>query len=87
MSLIGPRPDYFHHARRYVKTVRGYRQRHRVRPGISGLAQTELGYVNCSEGTRQKVQLDLRYVENMSFQMDVYVFWRTLETVFGRKGC
>ncbi|MEQ8903296.1 MAG: sugar transferase [Roseovarius sp.] len=87
MSLIGPRPDYFHHARRYVKTVRGYRQRHQVRPGISGLAQTELGYVNCSEGTQLKVQLDLRYVENLSFQMDVYVFRRTLETVFGRKGC
>lgn len=87
MSLIGPRPDYFHHARRYVKTVRGYRQRHQVRPGISGLAQIELGYVNSSEGTRLKVQLDLRYVENLSFQMDVYVFRRTLETIFGRKGC
>ena len=87
MSLIGPRPDYFHHARRYMRSVPGYRRRHDVRPGISGLAQTDLGYVDCSEGTRRKVALDLRYVEEMSLRLDLYVFWRTLVTVFGRKGC
>ena len=87
MSLIGPRPDYFHHARRYVRSVAGYRRRHAVRPGISGLAQTDLGYVNCSEGTRKKVALDLRYVDEMSLRLDLYVFWRTLVTVFGRRGC
>jgi lipopolysaccharide/colanic/teichoic acid biosynthesis glycosyltransferase len=87
MSLIGPRPDYFHHARRYMRSVPGYRRRHDVRPGISGLAQTDLGYVDCTEGTRRKVALDLRYVEEMSLRLDLYVFWRTLVTVFGRKGC
>ncbi|MET4100769.1 lipopolysaccharide/colanic/teichoic acid biosynthesis glycosyltransferase [Roseovarius sp. MBR-78] len=87
MSLIGPRPDYFHHARRYVRNVAGYRRRHDVRPGISGLAQTDLGYVDDSEGTRRKVVLDLRYVDEMSLRLDLYVFWRTLVTVCGRKGC
>lgn len=87
MSLIGPRPDYYHHARRYLRSVPGYRRRHEVRPGISGLAQTDLGYVDCTEGTRRKVALDLRYVEYMSLRLDLYVFRRTLQTVFGRKGC
>ncbi|MFB9149415.1 sugar transferase [Roseovarius ramblicola] len=87
MSLIGPRPDYFHHARRYLRRVPGYRRRHEVRPGISGLAQTDLGYVDCTEGTRLKVALDLRYVEQMSLRLDLYIFRRTLETVVGRKGC
>ncbi len=87
MSLIGPRPDYFHHARRYVRSVPGYRRRHDVRPGISGLAQTDLGYVDCTEGTRRKVALDLRYVDEMSLRLDLYVFWRTLVTVFWRRGC
>jgi len=87
MSLIGPRPDYFHHARRYLKSVPDYRERHSVRPGISGLAQTELGYVDSTEGTRQKVRLDLEYVERMSVSLDLFIFWRTLVTVFGRKGC
>jgi len=87
MSLIGPRPDYFSHASRYVRSVPGYRRRHDVRPGISGLAQTNLSYVDCTEGTRHKVALDLRYVEEMSWVLDLYVFWRTLVTVFAGKGC
>jgi lipopolysaccharide/colanic/teichoic acid biosynthesis glycosyltransferase len=87
MSLIGPRPDYFHHARKYMRVVPGYRRRHSVRPGISGLAQTDLGYVESTEGTFLKVKLDLHYVDNLNPKMDAYVFWRTLVTVFGRRGC
>jgi len=87
MSLIGPRPDYFHHARRYIRSVTGYRRRHDVRPGISGLAQTDLGYVDNSEGTQKKVILDLRYVDHIGLRLDLYVFWRTLVTVFGGRGC
>ena len=37
MSLIGPRPDYYIHALEYVKNVKGYRERHIIRPGITGL--------------------------------------------------
>ncbi len=87
MSLIGPRPDFFHHARRYVRTVPGYRRRHAVRPGISGLAQTDLGYTATTDATRLKVRLDLHYVQNQSLALDAYIFWRTLVTVFRRKGC
>ena len=87
MSLIGPRPDYFHHARRYMRSVAGYRRRHDVLPGISGLAQTDLGYVDDIEGTRHKVIMDLRYLDELSPRLDLYIFWRTLVTVFGRRGC
>jgi lipopolysaccharide/colanic/teichoic acid biosynthesis glycosyltransferase len=87
MSLIGPRPDYFHHARRFVRVVPEYRKRHSVLPGISGLAQTEQGYVDSIEATRQKVRLDLDYVDRMSFRLDLYIFWRTMMIVCGRKGC
>lgn len=59
MSLIGPRPDYYDHAVHYLEQVRGYRQRHAVRPGISGLAQTELGYIEGVEATKRKVSADL----------------------------
>ena len=37
MSLIGPRPDYYIHALEYLKNVKGYRERHIIRPGITGL--------------------------------------------------
>lgn len=86
MSLIGPRPDYFHHARRFVKNIPGYRDRHAVRPGISGLAQTEIGYVEGYEATRTKVQADIYYINNASLKLDTWIFYRTLVTVFCLKG-
>lgn len=86
MSLIGPRPDYYDHAITYLETVQGYRERHLVRPGISGLAQTEVGYVEGIEATRRKVQADLFYITHTGFALEAWVFWRTLKTVFGRAG-
>lgn len=86
MSLIGPRPDYFHHARRYVRCVPGYRTRHSIRPGISGLAQTEVGYVEGSDATKIKVRADAYYINNASFKLDTWIFYRTLMIILGRKG-
>ncbi|MGR3316594.1 sugar transferase [Roseovarius indicus] len=86
MSLIGPRPDYFHHARHYVRVIPEYRHRHCMRPGISGLAQTNIGYANGVEDTRKKVAADLHYIQNAGFRMDAYVFMRTLQVIFARLG-
>lgn len=86
MSLIGPRPDYYDHAVEFLECVPGYRERHQVRPGISGLAQTELGYIEGVEATRRKVRADLYYISNASFRLDTWVFWRTLSVVIRRAG-
>jgi lipopolysaccharide/colanic/teichoic acid biosynthesis glycosyltransferase len=86
MSLIGPRPDYYDHAVAYLDVIQGYRERHMVRPGISGLAQTEIGYVEGLDATRNKVKADLYYITHAGFALEAWVFWRTLQTVFGRAG-
>jgi lipopolysaccharide/colanic/teichoic acid biosynthesis glycosyltransferase len=86
MSLIGPRPDYFHHARWFIRHVPGYRQRHAIRPGISGLAQTEVGYVEGAEATSAKVRADIFYINNACLRLDAWITWRTIVTVLGRKG-
>jgi len=57
-----------------------------VRPGISGLAQTEVGYVEGLEATRTKVRADLYYITNTGFTLEAWIFWRTLMTVFGGVG-
>lgn len=86
MSLIGPRPDYFSHARAFLRNIPEYRARHAVRPGISGLAQVELGYIEGTEATREKALADLRYIQNAGFAMDAHIFVQTLVTVFTGKG-
>lgn len=86
MSLIGPRPDYYPHALVYADTVPGYRERHAVRPGISGLAQTEVGYVEGPEGVRAKVDADLHYVRHAGLRLDLWIVWRTLAVVLGQQG-
>jgi lipopolysaccharide/colanic/teichoic acid biosynthesis glycosyltransferase len=86
MSLIGPRPDYYPHALVYSDTVPGYRDRYRVKPGISGYAQTEVGYVDGLEGVRAKVAADLHYLRHAGFRLDLWIVWRTLAVVFARQG-
>jgi lipopolysaccharide/colanic/teichoic acid biosynthesis glycosyltransferase len=86
MSLIGPRPDYLPHAEVFLLEVPGYRERHAVRPGISGLAQTEVGYVQGPAETRRKVLADLYYIRNTGFLLETWIVWRTLCIVFWRKG-
>jgi lipopolysaccharide/colanic/teichoic acid biosynthesis glycosyltransferase len=86
MSLIGPRPDYFRHAHRYIATIPGYRDRHSVLPGISGLAQVRHGYAAGHSATRLKTRADLEYIRSASFRLDLWIFWLTMVTVFRMRG-
>ncbi len=86
MSLIGPRPDYFEHAREYLAQIPEYHDRHLIRPGISGLAQVTLGYAEGLDATRAKATADLAYIRNASFGLEARIFWLTLVTVLMRRG-
>jgi lipopolysaccharide/colanic/teichoic acid biosynthesis glycosyltransferase len=86
MSLIGPRPDDLPHARVFLRHIAGYRQRYAVRPGISGLAQVELGYVHGREGAGRKTAIDLHYIRHAGLALDVWIVWRTLRIVVDLKG-
>lgn len=86
MSVIGPRPDYWDHAQHYLDTVPGYRQRHTVRPGITGLAQVDGGYAEGVDATVQKTNYDLRYIRGSGLRMELYVLWRTIHVVFTGAG-
>ena len=86
MSLIGPRPDYFTHAEAYLEQVSGYRERHAMRPGISGLAQVTHGYVDGLDGVVKKVAADLHYIREASIRIDLWIAWRTFVIVIFAKG-
>jgi lipopolysaccharide/colanic/teichoic acid biosynthesis glycosyltransferase len=78
MSLIGPRPDYYLHALEYLKLVDGYRERYDIRPGISGLSQIRLGYVENLDATSKKVSIDNYYMQNLSYITEFKIIMSTL---------
>jgi lipopolysaccharide/colanic/teichoic acid biosynthesis glycosyltransferase len=81
MSLVGPRPDAYEHAVRYVGLIPGYRERHAVRPGITGLAQIALGYAEGVDATKRKVEADLAYIRDMSFRLEAVILRRTVGVI------
>jgi lipopolysaccharide/colanic/teichoic acid biosynthesis glycosyltransferase len=80
MSLVGPRPALPQEAALYGDHVR---RRLAVRPGITGLWQVN----GRSDLTwDESVRLDLRYVENWSFMLDVQILWKTWAAVLHGSG-
>ena len=86
MSLIGPRPDYYLHALEYIKIVKGYRERHDVRPGITGLSQIRLGYAEGLAETEKKVLTDNYYIQNISAIIELKIIIITIITILKVKG-
>ncbi|MEO0622283.1 MAG: sugar transferase [Pseudomonadota bacterium] len=86
MSLIGPRPDFWDHAIHYIDAVPGYRERHTVRPGITGLAQVDGGYAEGIHATVEKTQFDMEYITRLGPAMEAYVLMRTVRVVFTGHG-
>ena len=80
MSLIGPRPLLPEYLPFYTEREK---KRHTVRPGMTGLAQISGRNVI---GWDVKLELDARYVENISFLGDVKILWSTIVKVIKREG-
>ncbi|MDB3882570.1 sugar transferase [Amylibacter sp.] len=86
MSLIGPRPDYYIHALEYLKNVKGYRERHIIRPGITGLSQIRLGYAEGLEATAKKVSVDNYYIQNVNYIIELKIIGNTILTILRGMG-
>jgi sugar transferase (PEP-CTERM system associated) len=86
MSFVGPRPERPEFVEQLSKDVPYYRQRHAVRPGLTGWAQVRYTYGASVEDALMKLQYDLFYIKNMSLSLDLFIIFSTIKTVVLRRG-
>ena len=85
MSVVGPRPHAVAHNELYRKLIRGYMIRHKVRPGITGLAQVMgfRGETDTVEKMKARIEHDLQYLRNWSLLLDLQIILKTVVVVLG----
>ena len=86
MSLVGPRPERPLICESLAKDIDGYDQRLRVKPGITGLAQINLPPDESIEDVRRKQTLDLCYIDQACFGLEIRILMATVLRVFGIRG-
>ena len=84
MSIVGPRPHLESLSVEYQKNVDEYLKRHIVKPGITGLAQVSgyRGEVLKKSDIKNRVRLDIFYIENWSFFLDIKIIILTVLNIF-----
>ena len=81
MVLVGPRPERPEFVSVLTEQIPFYRQRHCVKPGVTGWAQINYKYGETLEDTIVKLEYDLYYIKNVSFTLDVFVVLHTLKVM------
>jgi putative colanic acid biosynthesis UDP-glucose lipid carrier transferase len=79
MSVVGPRPHAIAHNEIYRKLIKGYMIRHKVRPGITGLAQVNglRGETDTLDKMKARIEYDLAYLRSWSLQLDLQIVVKT----------
>ena len=87
MSLVGPRPHPHALNEEFRTQIGGYMLRHKVKPGITGLAQVNgwRGETDSPEKMQKRIEFDHRYIREWSLWMDIGILMKTVFVVFSRK--
>jgi putative colanic acid biosynthesis UDP-glucose lipid carrier transferase len=87
MSVVGPRPHAIAHNEMYRKLIKSYMIRHKVKPGITGLAQVNglRGETDSVEKMKARIEYDLAYLRNWSLRLDLQIVLRTVFVVLKKQ--
>ena len=79
MSIVGPRPHAVAHNEQYRLLVENYMIRHKVKPGITGLAQIHgfRGETDTIDKMEKRIQYDLEYIQSWSLLLDIKIVFLT----------
>ncbi|MBX9599591.1 MAG: sugar transferase [Bryobacteraceae bacterium] len=86
MSIVGPRPERPEFVEQLSAKIPFYRQRHCVKPGITGWAQINHKYGDTIEDTVIKLEYDLYYIKNLSPALDFYIMFHTAKVMLLSRG-
>jgi sugar transferase (PEP-CTERM system associated) len=86
MSFVGPRPERPEFVEQLNESVPYYRERHSIKPGITGWAQLCYPYGSSEQDATEKLQYDLFYVKNHSLLFYLAILVQTVEVIVWRKG-
>ena len=80
MALVGPRPHALAHDQQYRALIGDYQLRHRVKPGLTGWAQVlgHRGETARPDDMSRRIELDIWYIANWSFTLDLTILFRTV---------
>ncbi|WP_322804545.1 undecaprenyl-phosphate glucose phosphotransferase [Vibrio alfacsensis] len=80
MSIVGPRPHAVAHNEEYRSLVERYMLRHKVKPGITGLAQVNgyRGETDTLDKMQKRVEFDLKYIQSWSTWLDIKIIFMTV---------
>ncbi len=81
MSFVGPRPERPQFVDELAEQIPYFRERHRVKPGITGWAQLCYPYGASVADAEEKLKYDLYYIKNHSVFFDLYILVRTVEVI------
>jgi putative colanic acid biosynthesis UDP-glucose lipid carrier transferase len=81
MSLVGPRPHAVAHNEEYRRLISGYMVRHKVAPGMTGLAQVNgcRGETRTLDDMKRRVHYDLEYIRHWCWVLDIKILFRTFK--------
>ena len=86
MSFVGPRPERPEFVEQLNETIPYYRERHSIKPGITGWAQLCYPYGSSEQDAIEKLQYDLYYVKNHSLIFYIAILVQTVEVIVWGKG-
>lgn len=82
MSIVGPRPERIEHVKAYTEAIPEFEFRSKVKGGLTGFAQI---YGKYNTSAYDKIKLDLMYIENYTFLLDVKLVLMTIRILFKKE--
>ena len=86
MSVVGPRPERQHFIEKMIQTKPDYKKLLYIRPGITSIGQVDFGYAENVEEMCDRVQHDMKYLDNINLNGDLNIIIKTVKVMWQRKG-